>query len=306
MAASPPLAPTLSSLEWPAFTSPAWPDTYATLHMWMQIVGKIRLKFAAPVNHWWGAALQLSARGITTAPMPYNGASFEMAFDFCAHELQIRTNDARVKTIKLAPKTVADFYAEIMQALAELGVSVTIWTMPVEVPSPIRFTSDTIHRSYDAAAAGIWWRAMAHSADVMNEFRARFIGKSSPVHFWWGSFDLAVTRFSGRRAPERAGADRVTTEAYSHEVISAGFWPGGGAMPEPAYYAYAAPEPDGFKTARVGPPAAFYSADFGEYLLKYEDVRTASSPREALLEFLQTTYEAGATLGQWNRKELER
>ena len=295
--------------KWPEFStsSPdAWPDTYATLHMWTQIVGKIRLKFAPPVNHWWGAALQLCARGITTLPMPYDGGAFEMTFDFCAHELQIRTSDNRLKIVKLEPMTVAAFYAETMRALEELGITVKIWTMPVEVPSPIRFTEDTQHKSYDAAAASLWWRAMARSADVMNEFRAGFIGKSSPVHFWWGSFDLAVTRFSGRRAPAKPDADVITREAYSHEVISAGFWPGGGAVSEPAFYAYAAPAPEGFSAARVGPAAAFYSTDLGEFLLKYKDVQSAASPRAALLEFLQTTYEAGATLGKWDRKELER
>jgi hypothetical protein len=306
MTASGPAQPVPQSPSWPQFSSPAWPGTYATLHMWTQIVGKIRLALAPPVNHWWGAALQLCARGLTTAPMPYDGGWFEMTFDFCAHELQIRTGDGRQAVVALEPRTVADFYAATMSALAGLGIAVKIWPMPVEVPSPVRFTADTLHKSYDAAAAGIWWGAVAHSAGVMNEFRARFVGKSSPVHFWWGSFDLAVTRFSGRRAPGRPNADAVTKEAYSHEVVSAGFWPGGGAMAEPAFYAYAAPEPAGFKTARVGPATAFYSTDLGEYLLKYEDVRTAPSPGGALLEFLQSTYEAGATLGGWNRAELER
>jgi hypothetical protein len=295
--------------KWPEFSTlsgSAWPDTYATLHMWTQIVGKIRLKFAPAVNHWWSSALQLSARGLTTLPMPSDGDAFEMSFDFCAHELQIRTSDNRLKIVKLEPKTVADFYGETMRALEELGIHVRIWTMPVEVPSPVRFTEDTQHKSYDAAAASLWWRAMERSAAVMNEFRSRFIGKSSPVHFWWGSFDLAVTRFSGRRAPAKPDADVITKEAYSHEVISAGFWPGGGAMPEPAFYSYAAPAPEGFSAARVSPAAAIYSADLGEFLLKYEDGRTAASPRATLLEFLQTTYEAGATLGKWDRKELER
>jgi len=276
--------------------------------MWTQIVGKIRLALAPAVNHWWGVAFQLNARGLTTLSMPYKGASFEMTFDFCAHELQIRTNDAREKVVKLEPKSVARFYAETMDALAQLGISVKIWPMPVEIPSPIRFTEDTVHASYDAAAAGIWWRAMAKSAAVMNEFRASYVGKSSPVHFWWGGFDLAVTRFSGRRAPDRPGADAMTKEAYSHEVISAGFWPGSGSLAEPAYYAYAAPEPEGFKTARAGPAKAFYgdAGAGGEFFLKYEDVRTSGSPRDALMEFLQSTYDAGAMLGKWDRKELER
>jgi Family of unknown function (DUF5996) len=276
--------------------------------MWAQIVGKIKLKVSPSVNHWWGTAFQLCARGLTTLSMPYGSSSFEMTFDFCSHELQIRMNDTRLKTVKLEPKSVADFYAETMSALAALGVTVKIWTMPVEIPNPVRFTEDTVHTSYNAAAASLWWRAMARSADVMNEFRAGFIGKSSPVHFWWGGFDLAVTRFSGRRAPERPGADNMTKEAYSHEVISAGFWPGSGTLTEPAYYAYAAPEPDGFKTARVRPAQAYYgdAGAGGEYFLKYEDVRSSSSPRQALMDFLQSTYDAGATLGKWDRKELER
>jgi hypothetical protein len=310
MASTHPAFTALSSSEWPAFTAstPGWADTYATLHMWVQIAGKIRLKLAPSVNHWWGTALQLCARGLTTMPMPYNGAAFEMIFDFCSHELHICTNDDRMRVVKLEPKSVADFYAETMGVLAELGIAVKIWPMPVEIPSPIRFTEDRQHKSYDRTAASIWWRAMAHSADVMNEFRAGFIGKSSPVHFWWGGFDLAVTRFSGRRAPERAGADAMTKEAYSHEVISAGFWPGSGTLNEPAFYAYAAPEPEGFKTAKVRPAQAFYgdAGAGGEYFLKYADVRTSPSPRQALMDFLQSTYEAGATFGQWDRKELER
>jgi hypothetical protein len=230
-----------------------------------------------------------------------------MIFDFCSHELHILANDNRVRSIKLEPKSVADFYADVMGVLAELGIAVRIWTMPVEIPNPIRFTEDHAHKSYDAGAASIWWRAMAHRADVMNQFRAGFIGKSSPVHFWWGGFDLAVTRFNGRRAPERPGADAMTKEAYSHEVISAGFWPGSGAITEPSFYAYAAPPPDGFKSARVRPDAAFWTQEFGgEFLLKYEDVRRAPSPEQALTDFLQSTYEAGATLAKWDRKELER
>ena len=307
MTASHPAWPALASPEWPAFNNSAWPDTYATLHMWTQIVGKIRLKLAPSVNHWWGTAFQLCARGLTTMPMPYNGASFEMIFDFCSHELVILANDNRVKSIKLQPKAVADFYAEVMGVLAELGIAVKIWPMPVEIPNPIRFTEDRVHNSYDAAAASIWWRAMAHSADVMNEFRAGFVGKSSPVHFWWGGFDLAVTRFNGRRAPERPGADAMTKEAYSHEVISAGFWPGSGPVTEPSFYAYAAPPPAGLKTAKVRPGDAHWTEEFGgEFLLKYDDVRKASSPRQALMDFLQSTYEAGATLAKWDRKELER
>ena len=248
----------------------------------------------------------MTARGLTTSPIPYGDGAFEIVFDFIDHTLTIETSDGRRHTIGLRPRMVADFFDIFMRGLDDLHLRVRIWPMPVEVPDPIRFTEDRVHTAYDADAAHQWWRALVHVDTVLQEFRAGFIGKSSPVHFWWGGFDLAVTRFSGRRAPERPGVDAVTREGYSHEVISAGFWPGSGAITEPAFYAYAAPEPAGFKDARVEPAAAFYSPDFNEFLLKYDDVRRAASPREALLQFLQTTYDAGASLGNWNRAELER
>jgi hypothetical protein len=301
---------TVDDTAWPSLSSPTWPDTCATLHMWTQMVGKVRLAQEHPprVNHWWGVALYLTARGLTTSPIPYRDGpgAFEIAFDFIDHRLVIDTSDGRQRTISLVPRSVADFYGEFMRALDDLQIRVRIWPMPREVPAPIRFDEDRVHASYDADAAHRWWRALLQTEIVLHEFRARFIGKCSPVHFWWGGFDLAVTRFSGRRAPERPDADPVTREGYSHEVISAGFWPGSGAMPEAAFYAYAAPEPPGFKTARVGPAGAFYSAEFNDFLIKYEDVRRAASPSAALLDFLQSTYEAGADLGGWNRAELER
>ncbi len=292
-------------IPWPEFPTSQWPDTHATLHMWAQIVGKIRLALAPPLNHWWGVALYLTARGLTTSPMPYAGGAFEITFDFITHQLVIETSDGQTRSVALMPQTVADFYSHTMRALADLRIDVKIWPMPSEVPAPVRFDLDRQHASYDRDAAQTWWRIQLRIADVMSEFRARFIGKSSPVHFWWGGFDLAVTRFNGRRAPARPNADAITREGYSHEVISAGFWPGGGAIP-PSFYAYAAPEPDGFKSAAVRPAGAYYSQELGEFLLGYADVRSAASPRHALLDFLQSTYEAGATPGRWNREELER
>jgi hypothetical protein len=274
--------------------------------MWTQIVGKVRLALSPRVNHWWGVALYVTARGLTTSPIPYGDRVFEISFDFIDHKLTIDVSDGRRQTIALGPRTVADFFASFMRALDDIQIRVRIWPMPAEVPGGVRFDDDRIHAAYDADAAHQWWRALLHVDTVLQEFRARFIGKCSPVHFWWGGFDLAVTRFSGRRAPERPDADQVTREGYSHEVISAGFWPGSGSMTEPAFYAYAAPEPAGFKTARVGPAAAFYSADFNDFMLKYDDVRRATSPREVMLQFLQSTYEAAAALGNWNRAELER
>jgi Family of unknown function (DUF5996) len=291
---------------WPPLPLAEWADTYVTLHMWTQVVGKIRLALTPLTNHWWNVTLYPTARGLTTSPMPYRDRSVEIAFDFIDHTLTIEVSDGRRETIALQPQSVASFYRKVMATLGGLGVEVRIWPMPVEVASPIRLDQDEQHASYDRESANRWWRATLSAATVMNEFRSRFLGKSSPVHFFWGSFDLAVTRFSGRRAPAREGADRMTREAYSHEVSSAGFWPGMPSKIDAAFYAYAAPEPAGFKAARIAPPAAFYNSEFGEFFLNYDDVRRSRSPRETLIDFLQSTYEAAATLGAWNRSELER
>ncbi|MGA2022043.1 MAG: DUF5996 family protein [Candidatus Sulfotelmatobacter sp.] len=291
---------------WPELPLAVWQDTYDTLHMWTQIVGKVRLALSPRVNHWWEVALYVNARGLTTSAIPYGDGIFEIQFDFIEHELIIQTSWGASKTLALKPQSVADFYAEFMSALHSLGIEVKIWTMPVEVPTPVRFETDTQHVSYDPEYTHRFWQVLILCETVFAEFRSRFIGKDSPVHFFWGSFDLCVTRFSGRRAPERAGADPVTREAYSHEVISAGFWPGGGEIKGPAFYAYAAPEPVGFAEQLVQPAAAFYHPQLHEFLLMYDDVRQSDSPRAALLSFLQSTYEAAANLAHWSRKELER
>jgi len=274
--------------------------------MWTQIVGKVRLALSPRINHWWEVPLYVNARGLTTSAIPYNDGDFDVQFDFIDHKLIIRASWGASKTLALKAQSVADFYAEFMAALRSLGIEVKIWTMPVEVPNPVRFTSDMQHASYNPEYAHRFWQILVLCDDVFKEFRAGFIGKNSPVHFFWGSFDFCVTRFSGRRAPERVGADAVTREAYSHEVISAGFWPGAGDIKGAAFYAYAAPEPAGLGEQRVQPAAAFYHPQLHEFLLMYDDVRRASSPREALLSFLQSTYEAGANLAHWDRKELER
>jgi hypothetical protein len=274
--------------------------------MWTQIVGKVCLALTPRVNHFWNITLQVTARGLQTPSLTFEGRAFTMLFDFVAHELVITMADGTRRTVPLQPQTVADFYVGLMGALAELGIHVRIWTVPSEVVDPIRFESDTTHRSYDALAVRRFWNLILAIKPVLESFRAEFIGKCSPVHFFWGGFDLAVTRFSGRRAPERPGADSITREAYSHEVISHGWWPGSGAVDEPAFYAYTAPEPDGFKTAHVEPAAAFYSHDFSEFVLPYEAVRTAAAPEDALYAFLRTTYDAGATLARWDREALER
>ena len=290
---------------WPALPLAEWQDTQATLHMWTQIVGKIRMKLSAPVNHWWHCALYVSARGLTTSVISCNGIYFEMEFDFIDHLLAIRTSDGLTRTVALAPRSVADFYQEVMATLKSIGIEVNIWTMPQEVPNPIPFEKDFEHASYDEECAHRFWRLLAQADDVFKEFRGRFLGKVSPVNFYWGSFDLAVTRFSGRRAPERPGADAITREAYSHEVISHGFWPGGGAMKGPAFYSYTAPAPEGLPQAPIRPATGFYSQEMGEYLMMSEDVRNAEVPRQALLDFMQSTYEAGANLAHWDRETLD-
>jgi hypothetical protein len=295
---------------WPELAYDEWKDTLQTLHMWTQIVGKIRMTLTPAVNHWWHVPLYVCARGLTTSAIPYGVRTFEIDFDFIDHRLVARTSEGEVRTMELRPRTVADFYAELMEVLGELGITARINTLPQEVPDPVAFEQDTVHASYDADAAGRFWRVLAQADRVMREFRTRWLGKCSPVHLFWGSLDLAATRFSGRLAPPHPGApglpDTITREAYSHEVSSAGFWPGNPMFPQPAFYAYFYPEPEGYRTAAVRPAASYYSADFGEWLLPYEAVRTAPDPDAALLEFLETSYATGATLAAWDRAALER
>jgi hypothetical protein len=296
---------------WPSLPLAAWQDTYATLHMWTQIVGKIRLALVPNLNHWWHSTLYVTPRGLTTASIPDKTRSFQISFDFLDHQLLIETSDGITKRIALASRSVADFYQNLMGTLSEMGIEVKIWKMPQEVADPILFDQDHQHAAYDPEYAQRWWRILVQVDRVMTAFRSRFIGKSSPVHFFWGSFDLAVTRFSGRRAPEHPGgiphmADWVTREAYSHEVSSCGFWPGGGSVVEPVFYAYAYPAPQGFRDYPVQPQEAFYSSDLQEFILPYEAVRQADDPDALLLTFLQSTYEAAANLGDWDRGGLER
>ena len=296
---------------WPSLPLAAWQETYSTLHMWAQVVGKIRLALAPKLNHWWQSTLLVTPRGLTTSSIPYGTRSFQISFNFLDHQLQIETSDGITKRIALAPRSVADFYQNVMFALSEIGIEVRIWTMPQEVAEPILFEQDERHRTYDPEYAQRFWQILVQVDRVMTEFRSRFIGKSSPVHFFWGSFDLAVTRFSGRRAPEHPGgvpnmADWVTREAYSHEVSSCGFWPGGGSVEEPVFYAYAYPTPEGFQDYRVQPKEAFYSLQMQEFILPYEAVRQAKDPDAMLFAFLQSTYEAAANLGHWERAALER
>jgi len=296
---------------WPALPLDGWEDTYATLHRWSQIVGKVRLVQSPWVNHSWHVTLYVTARGLTTSPIPHGDRSFEIDFDFVGHRLNVRSSDGRQAGLPLEPQTVAAFYARLMEQLAALDLPVKIHAKPNEVAEPIPFAEDNTHRAYDREYANRFWRILVQAERVFDVFRARFIGKCSPVHVFWGAPDIAVTRFSGRTAPEHPGGipnlpDRVTREAYSHEVSSCGFWAGGGAIAYPAFYSYAYPEPPGFAAAPVKPGAAFYSNDLKEFILPYDAVRESGDPDSTLLEFLQTSYEAAADLAHWDRAALER
>jgi hypothetical protein len=288
---------------WPPLPLKEWQPTYTTLHMWTQIVGKIRMTLSPPQSHWWHVTLYVSPAGLTTGPVPYPGGVFEIRFDFQKHELAILTSEGKGVLRPLRAESVAEFYGAVMKSLATLGITVDILTKPQEVADAIPFDQDLTHCSYDPAPALRFWHILVSSSKVLDRFRAKFEGKCSPTHFFWGSFDLACTRFSGRRAPERKGV--ISGPAYSHEVSSAGFWPGGGAVDGPAYYAYNVPKPDGLENAVVRPAAAKWNPELSEFILMYDDVRTAESPEDALYEFLQSTYEAGATLGKWDRASLE-
>jgi hypothetical protein len=291
--------------SWPPLPYDEWQDTYHTLHMWAQIVGKVALAQAPPINHSWAVAFQVTPRGLATRLLPYGRRSFTMEFDFIDHRLRIETSDGDTRSVALAPRTVADFYADVMQTLTAMALPVVIWPMPVEIPEPIRFDHDTVHRSYDPAHANRCWRILVQIERVLNELRCEFVGKCSPVHFFWGSFDLAMTRFSGRPAPPREGP-AFMRDAYSHEVISHGFWPGSGPLLEPAFYTYAVPEPPGLKEVRVRPAEAFYHREMGEFILPYAAVQKTASPEEALRQFVTSTYEQAAALAGWDRVSLER
>jgi hypothetical protein len=291
--------------QWPPLPYDEWKDTYATLHMWTQIVGKVALAQAPPLNHSWSIALLVTPRGLVTRTLPHGDRTFTMEFDFIDHQLVIRTSEGGVGSVALAPRSVASFYAEVMATLTSMGLPVKIWPMAVEIPVPIRLDTDEAHHTYDAAQASRCWAILSQVARVFEGSRCDFVGKCSPVHFFWGGFDLAVTRFSGRTAPPRDGP-RFMREAYSHEVISHGFWFGSGPVLEPAFYAYAVPEPPGLKAARVQPRGAFYHGELGEFILPYETVRKADSPDQAIVAFVDSTYDQAATLARWNRAALER
>lgn len=299
-----------SAADWPELPYTQWADTIETLHMWSQIVGKIRMGLSPWVNHSWSVPLYVTSRGLTTSPIPYGGRTFEIDFDFIDHRLPIRVSDGQTKSLALEPKSVARFYDELLRTLSEMSIDVSIHPVPNEIAEPIPFPEDEIHGTYDPDHAHSLWLALVQSDRVMKAFRARFTGKVSPVHFFWGSFDLAVTRFSGREAPQHPGGipflpDEITREAYSHEVTSCGFWPGNREAPDPIFYAYAYPTPEGFSESPVLPDAAFWLADLGEFALPYEAVRTADSPDEALDAFFESTHAAAADLAGWDREHLE-
>jgi hypothetical protein len=294
---------------WPILPLEAWSDTYSTLHMWTQIVGKIRLTQSPWINHSWHVTLYVTSTGLTTSPIPYGFRTFEINFDFIQHQVAIRTSDGLMAGFPLEPQSVAAFYRRLMDEMGKLDLHVDIYKKPNEVAEPIRFDRDETHKAYSREYANRYWRILVQADRVMKEFRARFIGKCSPVHLFWGALDLAVTRFSGRRAPQHPGGvpnlpDFVTREAYSHEVSSCGFWPGGGAIPYAAFYSYAYPEPAGFSEASI-PATAFYSGDLREFILPYDNVRQAETPDLVLLDFMQSTYEAAANLAKWDRASLE-
>ena len=299
-----------NSDPWPELPLAEWKDTYDTLHRWTQIVGKIRLALEPLINHWWNTTLYVNSRGLTTSAMSYNDINFQMDFDFIDHVLLVQTSKGSTKTIALRPCSVSDFYHETMSILGDLGIYVPIWTTPVEVQDRTPFEEDDKHASYDPKYVQRLWLILSQTTRVFTEFRSHFIGKVSPVHFFWGAFDMAVTRFSGRTAPSHPGAANlarfVAVEAYSHEVSSCGFWPGGGHIDEPVYYAYAYPEPAGFREYPIKPKEAYFSKDMNEFLLPYDAVRTAKSPDDVLMEFMQSTYEAAADLAKWDRPALER
>lgn len=291
---------------WPPLPLDEWEPSRATLHMWTQIVGKVRLALSPHVNHWWQVPFYVTTRGLTTSPIPYAGRVFEIEFDFITHNLALRGSDRSTKVVPLYQRSVANFYREFCGVLHAMGIETKIWPMPVEIADPIPFPEDEVHASYDPDAVARFHRCLLRVDAILKEFRGRFLGKASPVHFFWGSFDLAVTRFSGRTAPPREGADRITREAYSHECSSVGFWPGGPGFGGPAFYSYTVPEPHGFSGYQARPAAAYYDANLREFVLMYDDVRQAENPKAMLLEFCQSTYEAGANLGRWDRDNLER
>jgi hypothetical protein len=296
--------------SWPALPLETWKETRDTLHRWTQMVGKLRLAHAPPVNHWWHVTLELTDRGLTTRPIPDGTRSFQIDFDFLAHELVVTLADGRRATLPLRARTVASFYGSLMSLLGDLDIDARIWPVPVEVEEHTPFDRDLRHASYDPEAAERCWRALLQAGRVLERFRSGFVGKCSPVQFWWGGFDLAVSRYSGRRAPEHPPVpgvpDRVVREAYSHEVASVGFWPGDERFPNPAFYAYAYPAPPGFPQAPVAPDGAYYHEGLAEFILPYDRVRAAPDPDAAVAAFLESTYGAAADLGGWDRAALER